>query len=45
MKHPQHKTAKNQYVGRTKSKLDLKAKLKLKKELKEFNKFVKNLIK
>jgi hypothetical protein len=45
MKHPQHKTSKNEYVGRTNTKLGLKAKIEFKEELRKFNKRVKNLLK
>ena len=45
MKHPGHNTAKNQYSGRTNTKLGVSAKQELKDELKRFNEHVKNLMK
>ena len=45
MKHPEHKTAKNQYSGRTNTKLGVSAKQELQDELKRFNERVKNLMK
>ena len=45
MKHPGHKTAKNQYSGRTNTKLGTGAKQELQDELKRFNERLKNLMK
>ena len=45
MKHPGHKSAKNQYVGRTNSKFGLEGKKALQAELKRFNEHVKSLLK
>ena len=45
MKHPEHKEAKNQYSGRTNTKLGTSAKQELQNELKRFNEHVKNLMK
>jgi hypothetical protein len=45
MKHPEHKASKNQYSGRTNTKLGVSAKQELQDELKRFNERVKNLMK
>ena len=44
MKHPGYKTAKNQYSGRTNTKLNVSAKQELQDELRRFNEHVKNLM-
>jgi len=45
MKHPGHKTAKNEYSGRSNTKLNKSGKELLQDELKRFNEHVKNLMK
>ena len=44
MKHPEHKTSKNQYAGRADKKLSGNAKQELKDELKRFNERLKKLM-
>jgi len=44
MTHPEHKSSRNQYLGRTNTRLGLKGKMELKEELNRFNERVRKLL-